>query len=113
MELVNSQGPGLQADRVYLGPDFANYVVSTGNSPASSTQESLWWISESGARFGVPREEDTVRALGLKGHTPSPAPWLALRLLAAGPALSRADALVRHNTLPVDANPGELEVPKS
>ena len=38
--------------------------------------------------------------------------WLALRLLAAGPALSRADALVRHNTLPVDANPAELEVSK-
>ena len=76
--------------------------------------ESLWWISESGVRFGVPREEDTLRALGLKkAHAPSPAPWLALRLLAPGPALSRADALVRHNTLPVDANPGELEVPKS
>ena len=113
VELVRSPGPGLQADRVYLGPDYANYAVSTGNSPSSSTQESLWWISESGARFGVPREDDTLRALGLKGHRPSPAPWLALRLLAPGPVLSRADALVRHNTLPVDANPAQLEVPKS
>ena len=52
-------------------------------------------------RFGVPREEDTLRALGLeaKTHAPSPAPWLALRLLAPGPTLSRADALVRHNSL--------------
>ena len=75
--------------------------------------ESLWWISESGVRFGVPREEDTMNALGLKKYSPNPAPWLALRLLAAGPALSRADALVRHNTLPVDINPAELEVPKS
>lgn len=112
VELVKSQGPGLQADRVYFGPDFANYVISTGNSPSSATAESLWWISESGVRFGVAREEDTLRALGLKTHTPSPAPWSALRLLVAGPVLSRADALLRHNTLPVDASPGELEVPK-
>jgi Type VII secretion system ESX-1, transport TM domain B len=54
-----------------------------------------------------------LRALGLKTRTPSPVPWWALRLLAPGPVLSRADALVRHNTLPVDASPGELEVPKS
>ena len=114
VELVKSDGPpGLQADRVFLGPDYANYVVSTGNSASSSTMESLWWVSESGVRFGVPREEDSLRALGLKTHTPSPAPWWALRLLAPGPVLSRADALVRHNTLPVDGNPGELEIPKS
>ena len=32
VELVKSDGPpGLQADRVFLGPDYANYVVSTGN----------------------------------------------------------------------------------
>lgn len=113
VDLVKTPDTQMQADRVYLGPDYANYVVSTGNSPSASTVESLWWISESGVRFGVPREEDTVNALGLNKHTPKPAPWLALRLLAAGPALSRADALVRHNTLPVDANPAELEVPKS
>jgi type VII secretion protein EccB len=112
VEVVKSPGPGLQADRVYLGPEFANYVVSTGNSPSSSTAESLWWISESGVRFGVERQEDTLRALGLKTHTPSPAPWLALRLLVGGPVLSRADALVRHNTLPPDPGPAELEVPK-
>jgi len=113
VDLVKTPGTQMQADRVYLGPEYANYVVSTGNSPSAATVESLWWISESGVRFGVPREEDTMNALGLKKHSPSPAPWLALRLLAAGPALSRADALVRHNTLPVDANPAELEVPKS
>jgi type VII secretion protein EccB len=114
VELVKSQGSGLQADRVFFGPSYANYVVSTGNSPSSATAESLWWVSESGVRFGVAREEDTLRALGLglKMQPPSPAPWSALRLLVGGPVLSRADALVRHNTLPVDSSPGELEVPK-
>lgn len=112
VDLVKAPGTQMQADRVYLGPEYANYVVSTGNSPSASTVESLWWISESGVRFGVQREEDTMNALGLKKHAPNPAPWLALRLLAAGPALSRADALTRHNSLPADTNPAELEVPK-
>ena len=111
VELVKADRSGWQADRVYFGPDYANFVVSTGNSPSSAAVESLWWVSESGVRFGVVADQDTVRALGLSAK-PSPAPWSALRLLAPGPALSRPDALLRHNSLPVDANPGQLEVPK-
>lgn len=114
VELVKGPESAVQADRVFLGPGFANYVVSTGSAVSSSTAESLWWVSESGVRFGIPREDDTLRALGLdpKSFGPSPAPWLVLRLLAQGPVLSRADALVRHNSLPVDLSPGQLEVPK-
>lgn len=65
VELVKAGGSALQADRVFLGRDYANYVVSTGNSPSSSTAESLWWLSDSGVRFGVAREDETLRALGL------------------------------------------------
>lgn len=111
VELVRPGGSTLQADRVFFTRDFSNYVVSTGNSPSSTTLESLWWVSESGVRFGVAREDQTLRALGLS-TPPRPAPWSVLRLLAGGPMLSRADALVRHNALPVDGNPGELEIPK-
>lgn len=111
VELVKAGGSALQADRVFFGRDYANYVVSTGNSPSSSTAESLWWLSDSGVRFGVAREDETLRALGLSSP-PRPAPWSVLRLLAAGPMLSRADALVRHNALPVDGNPAPLEIPK-
>ena len=60
---------------------------------------------------GVENTRDSRSALGLTAK-PSPAPWVALRLLAPGPALSRADALVRHDTLPTDMNPAELVVPK-
>jgi hypothetical protein len=49
--------------------------------------------------------------LGLKTR-PSLAPWVALRLLPQGPTLSRADALVEHDTLPMDMSPAELVVPK-
>ena len=111
VKLVQSDSTGGQADQVYFGPDYANFVVSTGNGPTASTTESVWWLSESGLRFGITRDKQTLDALGL-GTPPTPAPWAVLRLFAAGPTLDKADALVRHNTLPGDLSPGELEQPK-
>jgi type VII secretion protein EccB len=111
VSLVKADSSGREADRVFFGPDYGNWVVLTGNDPAASTTESLWWLSSSGVRFGVENSREARSALGLTSQ-PSPAPWVALRLLAPGPALSRADALVRHDTLPNDMNPAELVVPK-
>jgi type VII secretion protein EccB len=111
VSLVKSDTSGRTADQVFFGPDFANFVAVTGNNPAAQTTESLWWITEAGARFGVDDTRETREALGLKG-TPSVAPWVALRLLPQGPTLSRADALVQHDTLPMDMTPAELVVPK-
>src|ERR1700759_4455864 len=111
VSLVKSDGSGREADRVFFGPDYGNWVEVTGNDPASSTSESLWWLTSSGVRFGVDNSRAARAALGLTSQ-PSPAPWVALRLLAPGPALSRADALVRHDTLPTDMTPAELVVPK-
>jgi hypothetical protein len=111
VSLVKADTSGRETDRVYYGPDYGNWVVVTGNDPGSTTSESLWWLSSSGVRFGVENSRDARSALGLTSQ-PSPAPWVALRLLAPGPALSRADALVRHDTLPTDMSPAELVVPK-
>lgn len=111
VSLVKADPSGREADHVYFGPDYGNWVVVTGNDPASATAESMWWLSSSGVRFGVENSNDSRKALGLTS-APSPAPWVALRLLAPGPALSRADAMVRHDTLPTDMNPAELVVPK-
>ena len=36
VDLVKSPGTQMQADRVYLGPEYANYVFSTGNSPSAA-----------------------------------------------------------------------------
>jgi type VII secretion protein EccB len=111
VSLVKADSSGREADRVFFGPDYGNWVVVTGNDPGATTSESLWWLSSSGVRFGVDNSRDARSALGLNSQ-PSPAPWVALRLLAPGPALSRADALVRHDTLPTDMSPAELVVPK-
>ena len=99
-----------EADRVYFGSGYGNFVAVTGNDPDASTRESLWWISASGVRFGIPGDDER-KALGLFGE-PALAPSVALRLLAHGPTLSRQDALVRHDTLPTDMSPAELAVPK-
>lgn len=111
VSLVKADDTGREADRVYFGPGYSNFVAVTGNDPGATTTESLWWLSASGVRFGVEDTRDSRGALGLGGD-PSQAPWVALRLLAPGPMLSRADALVRHDTLPKDMAPGELVVPK-
>jgi len=111
VQLVKSDTTGREADQVYFGPDFANFVAVTGNNPGAQTAESLWWLTEAGARFGVDDSREAREALGLT-LKPSPAPWVALRLLPQGPTLSRADALVEHDTLPMDMTPAELVVPK-
>ncbi|MCV6964420.1 type VII secretion protein EccB [Mycobacterium intermedium] len=109
--LVKADTTGRSADQVFFGPNYANFVAVTGNNPAAQTTESLWWITQAGARFGVDDTKEARDALGLS-LTPSPAPWVALRLLPQGPTLSRADALVEHDTLPMDMTPAELVVPK-
>jgi type VII secretion protein EccB len=111
VSLVKADDSGREADRVYFGPDYANFATVTGSDPDATTTESLWWLSRSGVRFGVEDTREARSALGLDAE-PSPAPWVALRLLARGPTLSRDDALIRHDTLPTDMNPGELVVPK-
>ena len=111
VSLVKADTTGRQADQVFFGPDYANFVAVTGNDPGAKTTESLWWLSDAGARFGVDDTRDAREALGLKS-VPSLAPWVALRLLPQGPTLSRADALVEHDTLPMDMSPAELVVPR-
>ncbi len=111
VSLVKADKSGEEADKVFFGPGFANFINTTGNDPGSTTAETLWWLTDSGVRFGVDNTREALSALGLTS-TPSPAPWVALRLLAPGPILSRADALVRHDTLPADTKPAELAVPK-
>ncbi len=111
VSLVKADSTGREADQVYFGPDYANFVAVTGNDPGAKTTESLWWLTDAGARFGVDDTREVREALGLKTKA-SVAPWVALRLLPQGPTLSRADALVQHDTLPMDMSPAELVVPK-
>jgi type VII secretion protein EccB len=114
VKLVNA-GP-VVADEVWVSPDSANFVQVTGVEPSSPRNESLWWISDSGVRFGIQTagqdEQQTRSALGLEGP-PTPAPWAVIRWLPAGPVLSRAAALTQHDTLAGDPSPAPLPTQKA
>ena len=85
-----------------------------GGGPASPGTGSLFWVSDTGVRYGIDAEPDgtgtaahgkTVEALGLSAP-PVPIPWSMLSLFATGPTLSRADALLAHDGLAPDSRPG-------
>lgn len=103
--LVSSGADGGPADRVALPPGTGYFVDSAG---------SQFWIGDTGVRYGIERAGDAgfdaVTALGLTS-APLPIPWSMLSQFAAGPTLSRADALLAHDALAPDAIPARLENP--
>jgi type VII secretion protein EccB len=74
-------------------------------SPDPRYGESLYYVDPQGVRYGIP-DKQTATALGL--GPPTPAPWEIVRLLVDGPVLSKAAALLEHDTLPADPTPGKL-----
>jgi len=119
LELVGGAAPGTAA-RVALPPGTGYFTQTVGGSATGSATGpatgSLFWVSDTGVRYGIDTEADreataghgnTVEALGLTG-TPVPIPWSVLSLFAAGPTLSRADALLAHDGLAPDTTPGRV-----
>jgi type VII secretion protein EccB len=101
------------ANRVALAPGTGYFAQTVGGGPTSPGTGSLFWISDTGVRYGVDTDPDNsgsgrgkaVEALGLNSP-PVPIPWSILSLFASGPTLSRADALLAHDGLPPDSKPG-------
>lgn len=87
------------ASRVLLPRGSGFFVQVTGQEPKSETKESAFWVSDLGLRYGLEQtaNERTSPAeiLGMT-HDALPIPWAVLSLFAAGPTLSKADALVAH-----------------
>ena len=114
---VDLVGGGSQAiaTRVALAPGTGYFTQTVGGGAASPGTGSLFWVSDTGVRYGIDNEAEnrsgaaghgkTVEALGLSGP-PVPIPWSMLSLFAAGPTLSRADALLAHDGLAPDSRPG-------
>ncbi|MBP1818698.1 type VII secretion protein EccB [Mycobacterium sp. OAE908] len=85
VELVGSP------NRVSLSPGTGYFVDSNS---------SLFWVSDTGVRYGI-EDSKTAASLGLTAH-PLPISWSVLSQFAAGPTLSRADALLAHDALSPD-----------
>ena len=112
LDLVGA-GVGGTAARVALAPGTGYFVQSVSGDPtADPAAGPLFWISDTGVRYGVNTESgsnggdgDTVAALGLS-RPAVPIPWSVLSQFALGPTLSRADALLAHDGLAPDQRPG-------
>ncbi|MEB4208376.1 type VII secretion protein EccB [Mycobacterium sp. 94-17] len=108
-------GAATTATRVALAPGTGYFTQTVGGGPDSPGTGSLFWISDTGVRYGIDNESErsatghgkTVEALGLTG-SPVPIPWSALSLFADGPTLSRADALLAHDGLTPDQRSGRM-----
>lgn len=111
LDLVGA-GVGGTAARVALAPGTGYFVQSVSADPtADHSAGPLFWISDTGVRYGVNTESgtagsdgDTVAALGLS-QPAVPIPWSVLSQFALGPTLSRADALLAHDGLAPDQRP--------
>jgi ESX secretion system ATPase EccB len=113
-------GTGGAASRVAMVPGSGYFTQTVGaqdanRGAAAPPAGSLFWISDTGVRYGIDNEGSNVTSatghaktaeiLGLR-PPPTPIPWSALSLFAPGPTLSRADALLAHDGLAPDSRPG-------
>ncbi|CAJ1496728.1 type VII secretion protein EccB [[Mycobacterium] holstebronense] len=112
LDLVGA-GVGGTAARVALTPGSGYFAQSVNSDPAANaTAGPLFWISDTGVRYGINTEAgttggdgDTIAALGLT-EPALPIPWSVLSQFALGPTLSRGDALLAHDGLAPDSRPG-------
>ena len=92
---------GSQATRAYLEPGIGYLVRTVGQAPAAPPAGALFWVSDTGVRYGIDGGSDpdgvdkTVAALGLSLPAVD-VPWSVLTLFGPGPALSPADALTAY-----------------
>jgi type VII secretion protein EccB len=106
--LVGGGSDGVQANQVLLSDDPATFVTATGSALDSPRRQTIWLITDSGTRFGVPFDVDTLRALGLARGAPGggpellgvrSAPWVMLQVWPSGPELSQSAARTVHDSL--------------
>jgi hypothetical protein len=50
-------------------------------------------------RYGISLDDESLRSLGITPGQARQAPWPLIRVFAAGPALTRADAMTQHDTV--------------
>ncbi|WP_096867612.1 type VII secretion protein EccB [Mycolicibacter icosiumassiliensis] len=98
---------------VALAPGSVYFVQSVNGDPAANASVGpLFWVSDTGVRYGINTESgtsggegDTIGALGLS-EPALPIPWSVLSQFAVGPVLSRGDALLAHDGLAPDGRGG-------
>lgn len=100
VRLAQADGGGSNADEVLVRSGNGGFVQATGLEPTSTRSDGIFYIADTGVRYGV-KDAKTAETLGLEGE-PSRAPWQMIELLAPGPALSKDAALVAHDGVAPD-----------
>lgn len=106
VELAQADGPGPNADAVYVPPGRGAFVQTTSIVPDSDRRGSLFYIADTGVRYGI-ADHEAAAALGFSTE-PARAPWQVVGLLAPGPALGRAEALLAHDGVAPDQRPAPV-----
>lgn len=110
--VTGASSGGRTVDQVVMSYPSGRFVRVTGAEPKQITKESLWWISDTGVRYGIDiggdqaSNEKTVASLGI--GNPVPAPWGIVKMFAIGPTLSTRDARIKHDGMLLDAHGEEL-----
>ncbi|MGV9820298.1 type VII secretion protein EccB [Nocardia xishanensis] len=110
--LAQADGSGPNADSVYVPPGTGAFVQTTGIEPDSRRKDSLFYVADTGVRYGI-KNADAQKALGMDaeaGVKPEPAPWPIVGLLANGPTLGREEAMVAHDGVAPDPSPAAKPV---
>ncbi|MQY25048.1 type VII secretion protein EccB [Nocardia aurantia] len=106
VRLAQADAANHGAEQFYSTPGTGIFVQTTGIEPDSARRDSLFFIADTGVRFGI-KDAEAGKALGMDPEhaKPEPAPWPIAGLLAAGPALGRQEAMVAHDGVAPDPNP--------
>ncbi|MGF6882772.1 type VII secretion protein EccB [Nocardia sp. GAS34] len=89
---------GAVADAAYVPPSTGEFVQVTGIEPDSTRRDGLFYITDTGVRFGIP-DAATAAVLGLS--QPKLVPWQIVDQFPSGPMLDRRSALIARDTVPV------------
>ncbi|MFI5779340.1 type VII secretion protein EccB [Nocardia sp. NPDC051570] len=86
----------------YIPSATGEFVQATGVEPDSTRRDALFYITDTGVRFGIP-DAATAAVLGLA--QPKLAPWQIISQLPAGPMLDRQSALIARDVVRADGTP--------
>ncbi|UYP17984.1 type VII secretion protein EccB [Rhodococcus sp. Z13] len=103
---AQADGAGPNIDAVHIPPGRGRYVQTTSLTPDTDRLGSLFYVADTGVRYGITGAE-AARALGFS-DTPVRAPWPIVQLLAPGPALGRKEALLAHDGVAPDPRPAPV-----
>ncbi|WP_027501826.1 type VII secretion protein EccB [Rhodococcus sp. UNC363MFTsu5.1] len=107
--LAQADGTGPNADTAYLKPGSGGLVHTTGIDPSSERKGALFFVADTGVRYGVENVE-TAKVLGFTDGSAS-APWSIVGMLPPGPMLGREAAFLAHDGVAPDDQPVDVSPP--